>query len=202
MKLIGSLTSPYVRKVRAVLAEKKIDCELVLESPWEDGNPVSAYSPLGKVPVLMIDDGSNVFDSRVIVEYLDGLTPNNRLIPAGGRERIAVRRWEALADGICDAATTALLESRRPDGERSPSWIDRQEQKIALGLADAARELGDQAWCHGNGLSLADIALGCALGYLDFRFPANGWAVRHANLAGLRDRLMQRASFSETVPVG
>lgn len=202
MKLIGSLTSPYVRKVRIVLAEKKIDCELVLESPWVEGNPVSAYSPLGKVPVLILDDGSNLFDSRVVVEYLDGLTPNNRLIPAGGRERIVVRRWEALADGICDAATSALLESRRPDGERSPSWISRQEQKIALGLAEAARELGDQPWCHGNGLSLADIALGCALGYLDFRFPANDWASRHASLAGLQERLMQRASFADTVPVG
>lgn len=201
MKLIGSLTSPYVRKVRIVLAEKKIDCELVLESPWSEGNPVSAYSPLGKVPVLVLDDGSNLFDSRVIVEYLDGLTPNNRLIPTGGRERIAVRRWEALADGICDAATTALLESRRSEGERSASWIERQEQKVGLCLADAAAGLGEQAWCHGNGLSLADIALGCALGYLEFRFPANDWAVRYPNLSGFRERLMHRASFADTVPV-
>lgn len=202
MKLIGSLTSPYVRKVRIVLAEKKIDFDLVLESPWVDGNPVSAFSPLGKVPVLLLDDDSNLFDSRVIVEYVDGLTPNNRLIPATGRERIAVRRWEALADGICDAATTALLESRRPDGERSASWIARQEEKIALGLQAASDELGSQGWCHGNSLTLADIALGSALGYLLFRFPANDWASRYDNLSLLYRRLMQRSSFADTVPVG
>ena len=200
MKLVGSLTSPFVRKVRAVLAEKKIEYEFVLESPWVDGNSVAKFNPLGKVPVLLLDDASTLYDSRVIVEYLDTGSPNKRLIPATGRERITVKRWEALGDGVCDAAATALLESRRPPGEQSPSWIERQRGKMLAGLQAMSAELGDRAWCHGNALSLADIAVGSALGYLTFRFPDIDWRGEYPNLARLYDKLMQRPSFSETVP--
>jgi len=200
MKLIGSLTSPYVRKVRAVLAEKKIDCEFVVDSPWLADNQIERFNPLGKVPVLVLDDGSAVYDSRVIAEYLDALAPNNKLIPGSGRERLNVRRWEALADGILDAAVAAFLESRRPDGERSPSWVQRQRGKIDSGLAAMSRELGEQAWCHGSGLSLADICVGCVLGYVTFRLPDVDWVRSHPNLAMLNGKLMQRASFAETVP--
>lgn len=200
MKLLGSLTSPYVRKVRAVLAEKKIDYEFVLDSPWGDGSTVANYNPLGKVPVLLFDDDGALYDSRVIVEYLDNVSPNNRLIPSSGRERIAVKRWEALGDGVCDAAAAALLESRRPDGERSPSWIERQRGKMAAGLKVMSKDLDDQPWCHGNTFSLADIAVGSALGYLTFRFPDIDWRGEHPNLGKLYDKLMQRPSFSETIP--
>lgn len=202
MKLIGSLTSPYVRKVRIVLAEKKIDYDFVIDSPWVEGNQVSVHNPLGKVPVLVLDDDSSVYDSRVIAEYLDTMAPNNRLIPASGRERIAVKRWEALADGVLDAAVTAFLESRRPDGEKSPSWIERQRVKILQALGVMAQDLGDQAWCHGNGFSLADIAVGCALGYLNFRLGDIRWGDEHPNLGRLYDKLMQRPAFAETVPQG
>lgn len=200
MKLIGSLTSPYVRKIRIVLAEKKIDYELVLDSPWAAGNQVAALNPLGKVPVLALEDASTLYDSRVIAEYLDTVAPNNRLIPASGRERISVKRWEALADGVLDAAVAAFLEAQRADGERSPSWIDRQRGKIAQALRVMSNELGDQPWCHGNSLSLADIAMGCALGYVSFRLPDIRWSKQHANLAQAYDKLMQRPSFAETVP--
>ncbi|MCX7156966.1 MAG: glutathione S-transferase [Rhodocyclales bacterium] len=200
MKLIASLTSPYVRKIRIVLAEKKIDCELVLESPWVEGNPVSKYSPLGKVPVLVLDDDSTLYDSRVIAEYLDTVAPNNRLIPASGRERISVKRWEALADGILDAAVAAYIESLRPDGERSPSSMERQRGKIRLALKAMSDELGEQPWCHGNNLSLADIAVGCTLGYVSFRLPDIRWSEQYANLAQLYEKLMQRSSFADTVP--
>lgn len=200
MKLIGSLTSPYVRKIRIVLAEKKIDYDLVLDSPWTEGNQVAALNPLGKVPVLLLDDESTLFDSRVIAEYLDTVAPNSRLIPASGRERISVKRWEALADGVMDAAVAAFLESRRPDGERSPSWIERQRGKIAMALQAMADELGEQPWCHGNGLSLADIAVGSALGYVSFRLGDIRWSERHPNLAHLYEKLMQRPAFAETVP--
>lgn len=200
MKLLGSLTSPYVRKVRIVLAEKKIEYELVLDSPWVAGSTVSKYNPLGKIPVLVLDDDSTLYDSRVIVEYLDKVSPNKRLIPATGRERITVKRWEALGDGVCDAAAAALLESRRPDGERSPSWIERQREKMIAGLQAMSDDLGDGDWCHGNSLTLADIAVGSALGYVAFRHPDIDWRGKHANLAKLHDKLMQRPSFVETAP--
>jgi len=200
MKLIGSLSSPYVRKTRIVLAEKKIEFELVLDSPWAKDNIVSQHNPLGKVPVLLLDDESSLYDSRVIAEYLDTVTPNNRLIPASGRERITVKRWEALGDGVLDASVSALIESRRQPGEKSPSWIKRQHGKIAAALKVMAADLGEQPWCHGGSFSLADIAVGCALGYLDFRFPDIDWRSEHANLAVLHEKLMQRTSFAETVP--
>ena len=200
MKLIGSLTSPYVRKIRIVLAEKKIDYDLVLDSPWVEANQVAALNPLGKVPVLVLEDASTLYDSRVIAEYLDTVAPNNRLIPSSGRERISVKRWEALADGVLDAAVAAFLESRRPDGERSPSWIDRQRGKIAQALQAMSDELGEQSWCHGNNLSLADVTAGCALGYVSFRLADIPWAKRHRNLTHLYEKLMQRPAFAETVP--
>ncbi|MCK9388031.1 MAG: glutathione S-transferase [Sulfuritalea sp.] len=200
MKLIGSLTSPYVRKIRIVLAEKKIDYDLVIDSPWAEGSQVAALNPLGKVPVLVLDDDSTLFDSRVIAEYLDTVAPNNRLIPVSGRERISVKRWEALADGVLDAAVAALLESRRADGERSSSWFERQRGKVTQALRAMSDELGEQPWCHGNGISLADIAVGCALGYVSFRLGDIPWTEQYPNLARLYDKLMQRPAFAETVP--
>ena len=201
MKLIGTPTSPYVRKIRVVLAEKKIDCEFVVDSPWVAGSQVSRFNPLGKVPVLVLDDAGTVFDSRVIAEYLDALAPNNRLIPASGRERINVKRWEALADGVMDAAVAAFLEGRRPDGELSAAWLERQRGKVTDGIRAMAQELGEQAWCHGSGVSLADISVGCALGYVSFRLADLAWAGAVPNLAALYGRLMQRPSFADSVPV-
>jgi glutathione S-transferase len=202
MKLIASLTSPYVRKIRVVLAEKKIDCDLVIDSPWVEGNQVAAVNPLGKIPVLVLDDESTLFDSRVIAEYLDTVAPNNRLIPASGRERISVKRWEALADGVLDAAVAAFLEMKRPDGERSAAWIERQRGKVNQALKVMSDDLGEQSWCHGNSFSLADIAVGCALGYVSLRLGDIGWRVQYPNLSRLYEKLMQRAAFAETVPQG
>jgi len=200
MKLLGSPTSPYVRKTRIVLAEKKIDYEFVIDNGGPDGSGLAAYNPLCRIPVLLLEDGSSLFDSRVIVEYLDNLAPNNRLIPPPGRERTVVRRWEALGDGLCDAGVAAIMESRRPDGERSQSWIDRQRKVIDFSLAACARDLGEHPWCHGMAISLADIALGSALGYLVFRFPDIDWRTQYANLAAHYDRLMQRPAFADTAP--
>lgn len=200
MKLLGSLTSPYVRKARIVLAEKKIECEFVIDDGGPDGSGLVAHNPLCRIPILLLDDGSSLFDSRVIVEYLDNLAPNNRLLPPPGRERTLIRRWEALCDGTCDAAVGAVMESRRPDGERSGRWIERQRKVIEHALAACARELGDHPWCHGTGITLADIALGSMLGYLLLRFPELDWRERYPNLARHYDKLMQRASFAETAP--
>lgn len=201
MKLIGSLTSPFVRKVRIVLAEKKIDYDFELDSPWDAGNGISRFNPLGKVPVLVLDDGTPLYDSRVIVEYLDATAPNNRLIPSGGRERILVRRWEALADGMNDAAVAGFLEAKRTPDKRSDEWIDRQRGKITEGLQVMAADLGEQSWCHGTSISLADIAVGACLGYLEFRYTDIDWRNSYPKLTRLYEKLMQRPAFAETVPL-
>jgi glutathione S-transferase len=200
MKLIGSHTSPFVRKVRIVLAEKKIEYEFVIDSPWLADSKVPDINPLGKIPVLMLDDETPLFDSRVIVEYIDNVTPNNKLFPAPNRERTEVKRWEALADGVCDAAVAALLEGKRAKKEQSADWIARQRGKVIRGLEFMAEELGDKSFCMGTHISMADIAVGTALGYLSFRFPDIDWRTGHANLAKLYDKLMQRPTFADTVP--
>ncbi len=200
MRLVGSLTSPYVRKVRIVLAEKHINYDFVVDIPWNADSQVSDCNPLGKVPVLVMEDGTSLFDSRVIVEYLDSISPVSRLIPEPSRDRIMVKRWEALADGISDAAATIFLERKRPAAQQSPEWIVRQQQKVALGLEMAARELGSKKWCDNNAYTLADVTLGCTLGYLTFRFPEIEWRNTFPNLADLVDKLEKRASFVETLP--
>jgi len=202
MKLIGSLTSPYVRKVRIVMAEKKLDYQHELEDVWGN-DKILKSNPLGKVPCLVLGGGEAVFDSRVIVEYLDTRSPVSRLIPESSRERIEVRTWEALADGILDAAILARLEQTWPGRsaeQRSQAWVDRQLHKVAVSLDSISTGLADKPWCTGIHLSLADIAVGCALGYLDFRFPQIAWREQHANLAKLADKLNARASFVDTLP--
>lgn len=201
MKLIGSLTSPYVRKARIVMAEKKLDYEFVLENVWSAETAIQDSNPLGKVPCLIMEDGGAMFDSRVIVEYLDTLTPVGKLIPVNGRERAEVKCWEALADGVLDAAVLARLEKTlRPEAQQSQAWFDRQWAKVQAGLKAMSTGLDDKPFCSGNHYTLADVAVGCALGWLDFRFPAMDWRKDNANLAKLYDKLSERASFKDTVP--
>ncbi len=202
MKLIGSLTSPYVRKVRVVMAEKKLDYQLELEDVWAS-KQILKSNPLGKVPCLVMDGAEAVFDSRVIVEYVDTLSPVGRLIPERGRERTEVRTWEALADGVAEAAILARLEQTwdgRSAAQRSEAWVERQMEKVHASLAAMSQGLADKPWCTGIHFSLADIACGCALGYLDFRFPHIDWRSEYPNLARLSDKLALRPSFADTVP--
>lgn len=201
MRLVGSLTSPYVRKTRIVLAEKRIGYDFEIDTPWNPDSHVPDANPLGKVPVLILEDGTTLFDSRVIVEYLDSVSPVSRLIPDSNRHRLLVKRWEALADGICDAAALVFLERKRPEIQQSHDWILRQQKKVAQGLEEAAKELAEKHWCDGNAYTLADIALGCALGYLTFRFPEVEWRSPFPNLAALADKLEKRPSFLDTIPV-
>ena len=200
MKLLASLTSPYARKVRISLAEKKIDYDLVEASPWDAPGTIAEFNPLGKIPTLVLEDGTTLFDSRVIVEYLDAVSPVSRLIPETSRQRIAVKRWEALADGICDAAMLITLERKRPARQQSKPWIAHQEQKIARAVDALAHELEDRQWCNGEGYSLADIATGCALAYLDLRHAELDWRDRHPNLGRLAERLGARQSFIDSAP--
>ena len=201
MKLYASQTSPYARKVRVVMAEKKIDYQMVEVDVWSPDTAIGQFNPLGKVPCLVMEDGGAVFDSRVIVEYVDTLTPVSRMIPQGSRERLEVRCWEALADGLLDAALLARLEhTQREPGERSERWVRRQLAKIDGALVAMANGLADRTWCAGNHYSLADVAVGCALSYLDFRFPDIAWRERHPNLVAFHDKISKRQSFIDTEP--
>jgi glutathione S-transferase len=201
MKLITSLTSPYGRKVRVVLAEKKIPFQLQVENPWLPDSQVTTYNPLGKVPVLVLEGGVSVFDSRVIVEYLDHVSPVAHLIPTELKSRMAVRGVEALADGVTDAAVALYLERKRPAEQQSRDWLMLQERTLFRGLEALAEALGENTWFLGNGMTLADVACGCTLGYLELRFPEIDWRKAHPNLAKLADKLAERASFKDTVPV-
>jgi glutathione S-transferase len=201
MKLIGSLTSPYVRKVRVVFSEKKVEVDLVLDNVWAANTQINATNPLGKVPCLVLDDGEAIYDSRVIAEYADTLSPVSKLIPANSRERATVKTWEALADGIMDAGILARLETTlRPTEQQSQIWIDRQMGKVQAALSQMATQLGENPWCHSNQMTLADIAVGCALGYLLFRFPNIAWQTQYPNLDQLYQKLMQRPSFIDSTP--
>ncbi len=201
MKLIGSLASPYVRKVRIVMAEKKLDYELLLEDVWSPDSTISLSNPLGKVPCLIMEDGGAMFDSRVIVEYLDTMSPVGKLIPSQGRERASIKCWEALADGVLDAGILVRLErTQRPLEQQSQVWIDRQLVKVRQGLKAMSAGLGDTSFCVGTHLTLADVAVGAALGWVAFRFPEIDWRVDYPNLGRLFEKLSERPSFKDTVP--
>lgn len=201
MKLIGTPTSPYTRKVRIALLEKRLECEFTVDAPNTAGSTVAQFNPLGKIPVLVLDDDSTLFDSRVIVEYLDTASPGNRLIPEEKRPRIQVRRWEALADGCTDAAVATLMEKRRVVSMQSEEWLVRQQGKIDRTLQVMADELAAKPWCAGDFFTLADIAVGCSLGFLDLRLSDVPWRRQYPNLARLAEKLAQRPSFRDTAPV-
>ncbi|QBE64136.1 glutathione S-transferase N-terminal domain-containing protein [Pseudoduganella lutea] len=201
MKLIGSLASPYVRKVRVVLAEKKLDYQMQLENVWAADTDIHLVNPLGKVPCLVMEDGYVMYDSRVIVEYLDTLTPVCKLLPPNGRERADVKNWEALADGVTDAGAAVRAErTQRPAELQSEAAIERQMSKLTRGLASLSERLADAPWCTGNHYSLADVAVGCTLGWLSFRFPEIDWRGTHPNLGRLASKLHERPSFRDTQP--
>jgi glutathione S-transferase len=201
MKLIGSLSSPYVRKVRVAIAEKKLDYEFIQENVWHPDTQIQESNPLGKVPCLIMEDGGAMFDSRVIVEYLDTLSPVGKLIPVQGRERASVKCWEALADGILDAGILMRLEKTlRPPEQQSQEWIDRQMKKVQAGLKAMSTGFGETPFCAGNHYTLADVAVGCTLGWLSFRFPEINWREDYPNLERLFEKLSERQSFKDTVP--
>ena len=202
MKLFSGTASPYTRKVRVVLAEKKIECELLPVDVVPTENPVNAHNPLGKIPTLLLDDGTALYDSRVIVEFLDSVSPISRLIPDGTRDRLAVRRWEALADGILDAGLLVRYESVRDKNEQSPGWINKQLARMRRGMTQMTADLGERSLCHGDRYTLADIAVGCCLGWLGFRNPGGiDWHKEYPTLARHYEKMMERPAFADTVPV-
>lgn len=208
MKLLYTINSPYARKVRIVAAEKHIEVtleEVVLAAP---DCPVKQYNPLGKVPVLILPDGDSLYDSRVIVEYLDNRTPLAHLIPQDLNAKVKVRRWEALADGICDAAVATMLEQRKSAEMQDAAFIERQMGKVTRGLEVLNEELGKtksvgkSSWCVNGTFSLADVAVGCMLGYLNLRFSTViNLAADYPNLERLQLALLKRPSFKDSMPV-
>lgn len=203
MQLIGSLSSPYVRKVRIVLAEKQTEYEWLAEDVWSANSTIQRSNPLGKVPCLILEGGNALYDSRVICQYLDSQPPAHSLIPETLAKRIDVLHWEALADGVLDAGVLIRLEQTQRDApQRSDRWVARQRGKVNAGLDVMAEQLGDRDWCVSERLTLADIAAGAALGWLEFRLPELAWRAHHPQLGRYYDRLMTRPSFRETAPGG
>jgi glutathione S-transferase len=200
MKLFGSPGSPFARKVRIVLAEKQIPHEYIVARGSAPGSPVPQFNPLGKVPTLVLDDGRGLYDSPVIVEYLDTLGSGPRLIPEAPAERFEVLRWQALGDGIAEATVNINHDLREPkEKQHAPEWHQRQRDKLDRGLGVMEKDLAKGDFCFGGRFTLADIAAGYALGYLDFALPDVGWRNAHPGLAKLAERLAARQSFSTTV---
>ena len=201
MKLLYTANSPYARKVRIVAIEKRIELELQEVVLADPECIVKQFNPLGKVPVLILDNQEGLYDSSVIVEYLDLHTPVAHLIPQDNRNKILVRRWESLSDGICDAAIVAMLEERKPIEQQSKALIEKQLDKVLRGLDVLNGDIAKKKWCVNETFSLADIALGCMLGYVDLRFKQLKWQDNYLNLAKHYSLLVKRPSFKQTAPV-
>jgi glutathione S-transferase len=200
-KLISATPSPYARKVRIALAEKQIPFELITEVPWDRTTATPKHNPLEKLPILILADGSSVYESNFILQYLELKHPEPPLLPANVDGKIAARRLEVLADGVCDAFVLSFFERMRPEAMQSPEWIARQRRKIDGGVAEMARLIGDRMFAVGCRFGLGDIAVGTALGYLNVRFPEFSWQSLHPNLAMHCARMEARPSFMASVPV-
>ncbi|MCY4470081.1 MAG: glutathione S-transferase N-terminal domain-containing protein [Thiotrichales bacterium] len=200
MKLLSATPSPYARKVRIALAEKGLPFELVTEVPWNGDTTTPKYNPLEKVPVLILEDGTTVYESRHILEYLEVKYPDPPMFPTAPDAFLAAKRLEVLADGICDAAVLVIFERRRPRDARSVPWEARQRRKIEGGFAEVARLVPSDGYCVGGAFGLGDIAVGSLLDYISLRLPEIDWSAKYANLVGLRKRLSQRPSFRDTEP--
>lgn len=201
MKLVIATPSPFARKARVVLTEKAVPHDIIIDVPWNPGTTAPAHNPLGKIPILILEDGSAVYDNRVIVQYLEAACPAPTLLPEDPLDRITHLQVEALADGICDAIVLLTIETRRKPALQSADWTERQRAKVDAGVNCLAQRLGDRTWFAGDTMGLADIAAGCALGYLDVRLSDHGWRRDHPDLGAFSDRMEARASFRSSRPV-
>jgi len=200
MKLIGSYTSPYVRKISVMLIEKGIPFEFVNDPPSVEGSKVTDFNPLGKVPALITDEGEIFYDSPIIVQYLELLNISPTFLPWEPLDALRVKQVEALADGVTDAAVALVLENRRDAAQRNEEWVINQRGKVLRGLDKLEQYAKERQWLNGEGLNVADISVACTLGYLNFRRIAPGWCVERPTLIKLVERLFQRESFARTTP--
>ena len=198
MKLLIATPSPFARKVRVFLREAKLACEELTTNPWNEDDPIGKHNPLGKIPILMTDDGETIFDSSLIVEYLQNLQLEQSLIPETTQDQLYVKQIEKVADGICDAVVLTFLECHRPVNLQSHSWIARQEKKILRGLTFLNKELNGNEFFAAGEFTVGDISVGCALSYLDLRLPDLPWRNDHANLKDFSSSIEKRQSFRET----
>lgn len=200
MKLIGSYTSPYVRKISVILLEKGIPFEFVNDPPTSAGSKVTEFNPLGKVPALLTDEGEVFYDSPIIVQYLELLNMAPTLLPWEPLDALRVKQVAALADGVTDAAVALVLENRRDASQRNEQWLIRQRGKVLRGLDQLEKYASEGQWLNGESLNVADISVACTLGYLNFRHIAPGWCVERPTLIKLVERLFARQSFARTSP--
>ena len=198
-QLISATPSPYARKVRIALLEKRIPFELLTEVPWHGTTTTPRHNPLEKLPILLLEDGTSVYESSYILEYLELTHPEPPLLPKDLPGHLAARKLEVLCDGICDAVVLSLLEKTR-EGAPSPPWLARQRRKIEGGLAEMARLVSGREWAVGETFTRGDIAVGTATAYVSLRFAELAWRVQHPELAQFADRLAQRESFKATLP--
>ncbi len=201
LKLISATPSPYARKVRIALAEKQIPFDLVTEVPWDKTTMTPKYNPLEKLPILILDDGSSIYESSYIMQWLELKHPETPLLPADIDGKLAARRLEVLCDGVCDAFVLSFFERHRPAAQQSAEWLARQQRKIDGGVAEMARLVGTAKFAVGDTFGLGDIAVGTAVGYLAVRWPEYDWKGQHPNLAAYSAALEQRSSFAATRPV-
>jgi glutathione S-transferase len=199
MKLVGSTTSPFVRKARVILAERGLAYEFVEESAWTATTTVPRYNPLNKVPALVMDDGESIYDSAVISEYLDAIS-GGHFIPAAAGERARARRDEALGDGIAEAGITVFLERKREASRQDAAWIARQMEKVNAGIGALAASLGSKPYLGGESPNVGDIACACAVFWAEFRMPELRWRQAHPNLGAWAQRMESRPSFASTRP--
>ncbi len=199
-KLLSAKPSPYARKVRIHLAEKGIPFELVTEVPWNSDTQTPRWNPLEKLPVLICEDGQGIFESRYISEWIEIKHPENPLVPRDPDGILAVKRFEVIADGACDALILTIFENSRDADKRSTPWLERQRRKVDGAIRELARMVGDNAYCHGDRFTMADVATGTLLGYMAARWPQIDWQQRYPNLAAYWQRMDQRESFAQTRP--
>ena len=200
MKLYASPASSFARKIRVMLLEKNIPHDLEMVNLWEP-NDLKKINPLGKVPALVLDDGRVLMNSPLIADYLDDRFPEPRFIPADPGFRFEARRWEAIADGTMDAVSASLYEARFHDEtKRSPAWLERQRGKVDAGFSALETMLGNRAWCVGDALSLADLAIACHLGFITLRAPQFFPQKTYPSLARLWRSVEQRESMKRTAP--
>ena len=200
MKLLIATPSPYARKARVALHEKGIAFVEEITVPWNKGTRAPEFNPLGQIPALILGDGRSIYDSGVIVEYVDTLADAPRLIPSEPGERVAVRQIDALADGICDALVLIVIAGRRRRELQGRDWVARQRAKVDAGMAELARFLSAGRYFVGDRFTLADIAAGATLAFAALRFPESDWADRYPNLARFSERMEARPSFQKSRP--
>lgn len=200
MRLYGSQASPYVRKVRVLLQEKRIACEFVVEDPWPEGSLIPTRNPLGKVPVLEVGEGKYLFESSHVVHFLDHLE-GRPLMPRDPAAYWQAQWWLALGNGIIDALVARVLETRRPQDKQMPEKMEREEQRVHRAVAAAESAFQGGGYLAGDRLSLADLTLGVALQYSDFRYP-HDWRAAAPRLAAWHAGIVSRTSFEETLPPG